>query len=393
MSLWVFWGSIVALGQTLVVFPAAVLVRGRVRRRPHVEASIEPTVSVVIAAHDEAACIAEKLATVLDADYPPDRLEVIVASDGSTDGTEEAADVGDPRVAVLALERVGKAGALNAAVARATGEVLVFTDANSVFDPHCIRKVVAPFADPGVGGVAGNQCYLRADPGDPVDATAAGEQSYWNLDRALKVAESAGGHVIGATGALYAVRRELFEPVPDGVTDDFTVSTGVIERGHRLVFAPGAKVYEPVAPTTDAEFRRKVRVMTRGLRSVQHRRRLLDPGRHGFYAYQLLNHKVLRRLLAVPLVGLFAGSAACRRRGLLYRLAFGGQAALYGAGAIGLLWPDSRPGRTRLCGLSAYFCMVNAAGFVAATNVVRGRRIDRWDTERTHLASDGTEGP
>lgn len=387
MSFVVFWGSIVVLAQTLVLFPAAVLVRGRLRTRPHLEAPIEPTVSVVIAAHDEATCIAAKLGSVLGADYPPELLEVIVASDGSTDGTEQEADVGDPRVSVLALDRVGKAGALNAAVATACGEVVVFTDANSVFDPDCLRQIVAPFADPAVGGVAGNQCYLPTATDAPTDATTKGEQSYWDLDRALKVAESAGGHVIGATGALYAVRRELFEPVPDGVTDDFTVSTGVIEQGRRLVFAPRAVVYEPVASTTDAEFRRKVRVMTRGLRSVLHRRRLLDPGRHGFYAYQLVNHKVLRRLLAVPLLLLFAGSAGCRRRGMLYRLAFGGQAALYGAGAVGLLWPDSRPGRSRICGMSAYFCMVNAAGLVAATNVVRGRRIDRWDTER-----DGT-GP
>src|SRR5699024_400548 len=130
----------------------------------------------------------------------------------------------------------------------------------------------------------------------------SGERSYWDLDRALKRAESAGGSVISATGALYAVRRPLVDPVPPGVTDDFTTSTGVIERGARLVFAPDAVVWEPVAASARDEMARKVRVMTRGLQAVAHRRRLLDPREHGFYAYQLLHHKLLRRLMGLPLL-------------------------------------------------------------------------------------------
>lgn len=381
MSLAAFWAAVVFLVQTLVVFPATVLLRGRLRPRPHSRGPVKPSVSVVIAAHDEAACIATKLESVFAADYPPERLEVVVASDGSADGTAHVAGQIDGRVRVLDLERVGKATALNRAVAAARGEIIVFTDANSIFDARCLRRIVAPFADPEVGGVAGNQCYLETSSND--DGTAGAERSYWDLDRALKVAESAGGHVIGATGALYAVRRDLYQPVPDGVTDDFTISTGVIEQGHRLVFAPDAVVFEPVAGTTDAEFRRKVRVMTRGLQAVVHRRRLLDPSRHGFYAYQLINHKVLRRLLAAPLVLLLAGSIGCRRRHILYRLAMVAQLGVYGSGAVGLLWPRSRVGRSRPCGMSAYFCMVNAAGAVAASNIVRGRRIDRWATDRS----------
>lgn len=387
MSLAAFWGAVAVLAQTLLVFPATVLLRGHLRRHPHRRAAIEPSVSVVIAAHDEVVCIGRKLESVLAADYPAERLEIVVASDGSSDGTADAARAADDRVRVLELERVGKATALNTAVAEARGEVVVFTDANSIFDPSCLRRLVEPFADPDVGGVAGNQRYLPPGAGAQDAGTAGAERDYWDLDRALKVAESSGGHVIGATGALYAVRRSLFQPVPDGVTDDFTISTGVIEQGRRLVFAPDAVVYEPVASDPDAEFRRKVRVMTRGLRAVAHRRRLLDPVRHGFYAYQLLNHKVLRRLLAAPLLVLLAGSVGCRRRHPLYRLVLTGQLAVYGSGAVGLLWPRSRLGRSRVCGLSAYFCMVNAAGAVAAANIVRGRRIDRWATERATAAA------
>ena len=378
-----FWGSTALLAETYVVFPAVVLGRGRWRARPHLEADITPSISVVVAAHDEVDGIASKIHSVLDGDYPPHLLEVVVASDGSTDGTETAADVGDPRVRVLRLDRVGKAKALNAATAAASGEVVVFTDANSHFAPSTLRQLVRAFADPEVGGVAGDQRYLPAGSTSTESVTAHGETGYWDFDRALKVAESRSGHVIGATGALYAVRRDLVEPLPDGVTDDFTTSTGVIAAGRRLVFAADATVYEPVSASAGAEFRRKVRVMTRGLRAVAYRRELLDPTQHGFYAYQLFNHKVLRRLMALPLLTLFVASAASWQRGWIYRLAFAGQAAVYVPGAIALASPKSRLGRTRPFGMAGYFCMVNAAGALAAWRVLTGQRIHQWTPERT----------
>src|SRR5690606_12620551 len=145
---------------------------------------------------------------------------------------DEASATGHPRVQVLDLPRIGKAAALNAAVAEASGEVLVFTDANSMLEPLALRRLVAPFADASVGGVAGNQAYSGSGHG-------AGERAHWDLDRLLKEAESTAGSVVSATGALYAVRRELFQPVVEGVTDDFYVSTGVVEAGRRLVFASG----------------------------------------------------------------------------------------------------------------------------------------------------------
>lgn len=274
-----FWVSVAVLVQTYVAFPLVTIVRGRLFGRDVLVGDITPSISVVIAAHDEATSIGPKLHSVLDADYPVDLVEVIVASDGSADGTPEAAAI-DPRVRVLVLPRVGKAAALNAAITASRQDVLVFTDANSRFAPDALRKIVRPLADPEVGGVAGDQRYeppAAAASGLPGSGTVDGERRYWDFDRILKEAESAGGNVIGATGALYAVRRELVGTVPEGVTDDFTTSTGVIEQGHRLVFAGDATVFEPVAASTDAEFRRKVRVMTRGLAAVAYRRRLLDP--------------------------------------------------------------------------------------------------------------------
>jgi cellulose synthase/poly-beta-1,6-N-acetylglucosamine synthase-like glycosyltransferase len=368
------------IGYTYVLFPAIVLLRARLRPRPYRPGAITPAVSVVIAAHDEAAAIGPKLDNLLGLDYPPDRLQVVVAADGCDDGTDAIARArGDGRVRVLSLARVGKAAALNAAVGQATGEVLVFTDANSAFAPDALRRLVAPLADPHVGAVAGDQRYL---PGGTEAAVATGERRYWDLDRAIKRAESRGGNAISATGAIYAVRRELFEPVPAGVTDDFATSTAVIAQGRRLVFAPGAVAFEPVARSGEDEFERKVRVMTRGLAAVVARRELLDPRRHGFYALQLVSHKVLRRLMALPLIVLAATSAAQARRSRAFGVLAAAQGALYAAGAAGLALPGGRRARSRLLALPAYFCLVNLASLQAVWNLARRRGIDRWEPRR-----------
>ena len=377
-----FWGAVAVLAYTYAGFPLLVLARAAVRPRPYRTGDVRPPVSVLIAAHNEATAIGPKLESVLAAAYPGGRREVIVASDGSDDGTEEVVRRYEDRgVRLVALPRVGKAAALNRAIAVATGEVLVFTDANSALEPDAVTALVRPFADPTVGGVAGDQRYRRR--GDEA-AVTGGERRYWDFDRLLKVAESRAGNAISATGALYAVRRELVGEVPEGVTDDFATSTGVIAAGARLVFAPDAVAWEPVAASGEVEFGRKVRVMTRGLRGVVVRRELLDVRRHGFYAVQLVSHKVLRRLMVVPLAVLAVASPALWRRGRLYRLATVGQVLFYGAGAAGLLAGSSgrRRARGRLLAIPAFFCLVNAASVKACWNLVTGRRIDRWEPQR-----------
>jgi cellulose synthase/poly-beta-1,6-N-acetylglucosamine synthase-like glycosyltransferase len=203
----------------------------------------------------------------------------------------------------------------------------------------------------------------------------------------LKAAESRAGNVISATGAIYAIRRELFDTVPDGVTDDFVTSTGVIVRGYRLVFAPAAVAYEPVAETGALEFDRKVRVITRGLRSVVVRRALLNPFRHGFYAVQLFSHKVLRRMMIFPLMVIAVTSPFLWRRGRLYRAATMSQVALYGAGAIGTLLADRPIARRKPFVVAAFFCFVNLASVKAIWNLATGHRIDRWEPRRANAAS------
>ena len=389
-----FWLATALVVYTYVGFPLLVLARARLRPRPHRTADITPSVSVIIAAHDESASIGARVDNLLALDYPKDRLEFVIASDGSTDATvAEARRRSDPRIRVLDLPRTGKATALNSAVAASSGEILVFSDANTAYAPDAVRSLVRSFADAEVGGVAGNQVYLKASagigPADPGAATAigVGERSYWDFDRLVKDAESLGGSVISATGAMYAIRRGLFVAIPDGVTDDFTTSTRVIAAGRRLVFEPAAVAYEPVAGSSGREYGRKVRIMTRGLRGVAVARQLLDPRRHGFYALQLLTHKVLRRLMAIPLLVILVTSLFLWDAGWIYRVALLGQLAVHGMALLGLLLRDRPAGRRPWFALPAFFLLVNVASLHAAWNLVSGRRIDRWQPARRDVGT------
>jgi cellulose synthase/poly-beta-1,6-N-acetylglucosamine synthase-like glycosyltransferase len=380
----VFVASALIVLYAYVGFPLLTWVRSLVWRKPCRTADITPTVSIVVCCHNEAKSIGEKLENLLTLDYPADRCQIIIASDGSTDATDEIVSrYLSQRLSLIRLPRGGKAAALNAAVAQSTGEILVFSDANSMYDPEAIRELVAPLADETVGGVAGNQVYRRSHQ---AGAAAAGEMNYWDFDRWMKLWQSRSGHVTSATGAIYAIRRELFRPVPEGVTDDFVTSTRVIAQGKRLVFAPRAICYEPVAGAAKAEFGRKVRVITRGLRGVWTMRELLDPFRFGFYSVQVFSHKVLRRLVIVPLLLMAITAPLLSSQGMGYRLVTLGEIAFCAAALIGMWCERSGRRMPKVLAIPVFFCLINAAVLAAVWNVVRGKRIVVWNPQRGELS-------
>ena len=303
-------------------------------------------------------------------DYPADRLEVIFASDGSDDGTD--ARVGEiwgrssdgPRRTLLSLPRLGKNAALNAAAAAASGEILVFSDADSHLAPDAIRRLVAPLTDPSIGAAGGDFRYAGRG--------GEGERAYWSFDRFWKRLSSRAGSMTSATGQIYAIRAALFEPAPDGVTDDFFVSTGAIAAGKRLWFAEDAVATGRVASSSRAEFRRKVRVMARGLASVWARRALLDPRRHGFYALQLFTHKVLRRALGVPVAVAFVCAIALAPVDPLYAGAAAIQALVHGAALAGWGLRASHPRRSARARAAA-LCRPRARGGRARADRRRAR--------------------
>lgn len=381
MILTLFWASVVLIIYAYFIFPVLVILRGFLWPQSFKSDEVTPPVSVIIAAFNESKSIGNKIDNILTLDYPRDRFEVVIASDGSDDGTNEIVRSYEEKgIRLLSLPRQGKAGALNAAVAASKGEILVFSDANSMYKSDAIRALVRPFADPTIGGVAGNQSYVKKNR---TNIDNVGERSYWNFDRIMKKFQSRAGNTISATGAIYAIRRSLFQTVPEGVTDDFVTSTSVIAQGYRLIFAPDAVAYEPVAVTSNVEFGRKVRVTTRGLRAVFFTRsELLNPLRYGFYAVQLLSHKVLRRLIVFPLLLLFILNPFLWKTDVFYQLAMIGQSVFYGFGLLGFLLDGTPFRRLKIFAIPFYFCMVNAATLVAAINIMRGQEIKQWEPQR-----------
>ncbi len=381
----------VYLGYPGLLAAAAPLLDRTVDRR-----RVTPTVTVIVPAYNEEDVIADKLENLLASDYPDEALEVLVASDGSDDDTESEAERYASRgVRVLSLPRRGKAHALNVAARHASGEILVFTDANSHLEAGALRALARNFADDEVGGVVGHTGYDVPDDGE---SSGRGEQLYWRYDTWLKKAESRTGSVVSAHGGLYAVRRSHFRPLEDGsVTDDFAISTAIVEQGQRLVFEPDARATEKAPEQAGSEFRRRVRLSIRGFRSLLLRRRLLNPVRHGFYAVVLLSHKVLRRLLPALLPVLLAASLALSPGRPVYQAAAGLQVLFYGLAAAGFLLRDTDAGGNPVLYAPFYYTLSNAAALTGLYRMVRGERIRRWDprggdTSPARASGSGSSG-
>jgi cellulose synthase/poly-beta-1,6-N-acetylglucosamine synthase-like glycosyltransferase len=377
-----FWLSILLLVYVYGGFSLLIILVGRLRQRQVRKQDMTPPVSLIIAAYNEEENIAARIDNALKLDYPAEALQVIVASDGSDDATNSiVAGYSDSRVQLLNLPRRGKIHALNDAVKHATGEILVFSDANSMYDAQALRMLSRNFADTQVGGVAGNTIYTELSKSD---SSSHGESLYWSYDKWLKETESKTGSIISAHGAIYAIRRELYRPITDSaVTDDFAISTLVIEQGYRLVFEPEARAYEPPLPAAEREFRRKVRLMTRGLRSVVLRKALLNPFRYGFYSVELFTHKILRRLVPFILLVLLLSSLALQSSGMIYGAAAGGQVLFYFLAGCGYLLRGRQLGKLKFLYIPFFYCLANFAAFVAMIKVLQGHQIERWQPQRT----------
>jgi cellulose synthase/poly-beta-1,6-N-acetylglucosamine synthase-like glycosyltransferase len=376
-----FWGALLSLVYVYAGFPLLVMLVGTLRGRAVRKEPITPPLSLIIPAFNEEEVIAERLENAIASDYPAEALEIIVVSDGSSDRTESIVGAfRDRGVRLLARPRQGKNAALAAAVRESSGSILVFSDANIFCEPDALRVLARNFADPEVGGVAGNASY-RLKSGS--ESSSRGESLYWRYDTWLKELENRTGSIVSAHGALYALRRELYQPPPDvGAVDDFAISTAVIEAGYRLVFEPEARAREYAIAEANREYRRRVRNMTMSLRAVALRRRLLNPFRYGFYSVVLFSHKVLRRLLSIALVVLLASSMVLADSHAVYAAAAVGQICFYALAAAGLLARRRGVGRLKVLYIPFYYCMANTAALVGLIQFLRGKRIALWQPQR-----------
>jgi cellulose synthase/poly-beta-1,6-N-acetylglucosamine synthase-like glycosyltransferase len=376
MAKLIFWISVVAIFYTYIGYPAAVYLLARLRGKRVAKSGATPRVSVVVACHNEARNIQSRISNLLESDYPAELLEIIVVSDGSTDRTADLARLAQsPRVRALHYrERSGKAAALNLGVENASGEVIVFADARQRFEPRAIRELVANMSDPRVGAVSG-ELLLDAPAGSSV---GEGVGLYWKYEKWIRKNESRFNSVIGATGAIYAIRRELWKPLPlSTILDDVYTPMHIALRGRRVVFEEKARAYDRASACAGGEFARKVRTLTGNYQLCQLMPRLLLPW--GALAFQFYSHKILRLAAPVFLLLLLASSAlavASDPLDLVYQAALALQAAFYAsvlAGACLL----RRNRKVRLLSFAYVFSVMNAAALVGLFYFITGKR-DIW---------------
>jgi cellulose synthase/poly-beta-1,6-N-acetylglucosamine synthase-like glycosyltransferase len=335
-----------------------------------------PFVSVLLAVHDEEARIEPRLENLLALDYPRDRLEILVGSDGSADGTaRRAARFGAAGVRVLAFpERRGKAAVLADLAPRARGGILVFADARQRFEPGALRELVRPFADPRVGAVSG---ALILEPDRAAGPAAEGVAAYWSRETAIRELESRIDSVVGATGAIYAIRAHLFPDLPpDTVLDDVLIPLRIVRRGYRVVFQGSARAHDRPPRGGREELRRKTRTIAGNFQLFRREPWLLHPARNRIW-FQTVSHKGLRLLLPLPVGVLLAASLALADRPL-YGAALLAQAAFYAAALAGAFL--GRSGRAwRLFSGPYAVCLLLCATLLAFLRVLGGRQPAAWE--------------
>jgi cellulose synthase/poly-beta-1,6-N-acetylglucosamine synthase-like glycosyltransferase len=363
-----FWGSLGALAWTHVGYPVAAAALARLRPRPIRKDDATPDVSVIVAAHDEENVIARRVDNLLELDYPAERLEIVVASDGSTDRTDEIVEevaARTPNVKLLRVERAGKATAQNRAVEGSHAVVVAFSDANSRWEPDALRKLVRSFADPEVGYVCGR---LRLEAKDG----ATQEGLYWRYELWQRESESAIGSITAGNGAIYGVRRSDYLGFDDPyIGHDFGLPFRLVQHGRRAVYEPEAVAWEKTASDVEEEYRRKVRMMTRSWRPLLDGS-LADTGDPLFLA-ELVSHRVLRYGSGVLHVVLLKSSVLLAGKGGVYRLALVGQLGLLGlalAGRKRLPVPGAR--------LAYYYVSTTAATVDALVRYLRGGSLATW---------------
>lgn len=378
MAALAFWACCLLLLYVYALYPLAVRLLAVWIGRPVRPGTALPTVTIIVTAYNEERSIGSKLENLAALDYPPELLDIVVASDGSTDATERiAAAFARRRVQVLRIEgRRGKTACQNAAAAAATGEVLVFTDATTRLQSDALRRLVEACADPSVGCVGGQLVYVA----DPENATGREGQAYWSYELGLRTAESALGSLIGVSGCLYAVRRQAYRPIDPALISDFVIAMKMREQRLRTVLAPQAVCFEGTLAQGKHELAMRVRVAIRSLNALIRERRFLNPLKYGLFAWQLWSHKALRYASPLLWLGALVANATLAHEPL-YLLLLLGQAGLLAAGGVGFLLQD-RGRSLGIFGKPYYFLLTNLASLIATVRYLQGERMIVWNPIR-----------
>jgi cellulose synthase/poly-beta-1,6-N-acetylglucosamine synthase-like glycosyltransferase len=334
MSEALFWLAAALVAYVYVGYPLLLLVWSRLAPRPVHPSLGEPPVSVIVAVRDEAEALERKIANLRSLDYPASRLQIVIVADGGHPATTEVMRRWASQVTTVYVRRGGKARALNAGVEAARHDILVFADVRQRFDRQALRGLVAPLADPTVGGVSGELFLDAATPEGERSDIGEGIGGYWKYEKWLRRHESMVGSTMGATGAIYALRRSLWRPLPaETILDDVLAPMRAVLAASRVVFASDARAFDPIAPS-GVELQRKIRTLAGNYQILRLEPRLLNPFGNPVWL-QYMSHKVGRLLVPWALVVVFASSASLAPESAFYALAFAAQVAFYGLAAYG----------------------------------------------------------
>ena len=370
LTIWVFWLAAGLIAYTYVGYVCWLRLRILWRSRPVLRGSITPSVSVVMVVRNEENGLRSKMQNLAGLSYPSDRCQIVVVSDGSTDRTEEILQglARDPRITVV-LNQIsqGKASGLNDAIQVATGEIVMFTDARQQIESDALRLLIENFADPSVGCVSGE--LMLGDPSQ--GESGQGLSLYWRIEKRVRELEAASDSVVGATGAIYAVRRELLQAVPPGtILDDVYLPMEVVRQGKRVIFDARARAWDLPNLGAAREFSRKVRTLSGNYQLVQLAPWLLS--RENPIRFEFVSHKLMRLAIPFALAALLLSSLFLD--GFFYRAALVGQLFFYSLSALSISRLARRGILARISDAAGTFVLLNAAALVASANFVAGRR-------------------
>lgn len=366
---WVFWIAVATIAYAYVGYALWLWLRSQWAPRPVRRGAVEPTVSAVMVVRDEEAVVAGKIENLLTLDYPPEKLEVVVVSDGSSDGTAAIlAQFGaNARVRTfLKPESQGKASGLNDAIGMASGEILLFTDARQKIEAAALRLLVENFADPVVGCASGELMLGDQASGE----TGKGMGVYWRIEKKIRELESASGSVAGATGAIYCARRDLLEPLPAGtILDDVLLPLQLVSKGLRVVFDTRARAWDAPDLGGSREFSRKVRTLSGNYQLLQLAPWLLSS--RNPIRFEFISHKLFRLTVPFALVAMLAASLFLAEP--FYRAALAAQVAFYILSVLAIVGVKVGP-LSRIADPARTFVVLNTAALVAFVNFVTGRK-------------------
>lgn len=371
-----FWGSVLLLVYAHFGYPVVLWLWAKLRPWPVTAGRFEPSVTVIIVAHNEAERIRGRLENTLALDYPGARLEILLASDGSTDRTVEIARAYEPAgVKVIGFrERRGKPAVLNDLIPKAQGDIVVLADARQRFEPGALRALVAFFGDPLVGAVSGE---LILTPNQEPTAVGEGIGFYWSYEKFIRRHESFIDSSVGVTGAIYAIRRVLFAPLPeDTILDDVLIPMRIARQGYRVLFESGARAYDQAPVTPREEFTRKVRTMAGKFQLLAREPWLLDPLRNRLWL-QTVSHTHMRALAPLFLLGAF-GTNLFLLDATFYRWVLVGQIGFYAAALAGWLLQGAKR-KIFLLGFCYTMCLITSATVVGFFRFISGRQSVTWE--------------